>query len=112
VTGGIKNEVKLVLLGATMIVLTLCSTKFLRTEMVTDPESGLIVGKGYKRVDAYCTGCHTAAMITKHRATRTNWMGIVRRMQKIGEWTLDPDIETEIVDYLSINYPANHSNPN
>lgn len=78
--------------------IAVCETKF-------DSESGLIIDSGYKKVNAYCIGCHTAQMITKQRKNRMEWQITLRKMQKIaGRWTLKATTEKIILDYLSKNY--------
>ncbi len=76
---------------------------------ILDQKTGLIIAKGYKIVDAYCIGCHTGKRIIEYRGERGSWSQIIKKMQKIGQWQLDKDIERQILDYLSKNYLLNSS---
>lgn len=82
----------------------------LAAELRLDPETGLIIDKGYKTVNAYCIGCHKGRMIRDHGATREDWVTTVRKMQTLGRWTFTPSTENLVVDYLSKHYPNNSSN--
>lgn len=55
-------------------------------------------------VQAHCTGCHSAALITQNRLTRQGWLDTIRWMQeKQGLWPLGEQ-ETQILDYLEKYY--------
>ena len=55
-------------------------------------------------VQAHCTGCHSAALITQNRLTRQGWLDTIRWMQeKQGLWPLGEQ-ETVILDYLEKYY--------
>lgn len=55
-------------------------------------------------VQAHCTGCHSAALITQNRLTRQGWLDTIRWMQdKQGLWPLG-DQEEVILDYLEKYY--------
>jgi hypothetical protein len=82
----------------------------LAAELRLDPETGLIIDKGYKTVNAYCIGCHKGRMIREHGATREDWLRTVKKMQSLGRWTFTPSTESLVVDYLSKHYPDNSSN--
>lgn len=75
------------------------------SEIRLDPETGLIVDPGYKKVEAYCIGCHTGKMIIEHRGNRKEWQTTLQKMQKIaGRWTLEAGTKKIILNYLSKNY--------
>lgn len=55
-------------------------------------------------VQAHCTSCHSAALITQNRLTRQGWLDTIRWMQdKQGLWSLGEQ-ETAILDYLEKYY--------
>jgi hypothetical protein len=71
-----------------------------------DDATGLIVNPGWEQVRANCGGCHSHALVTAQRADRKTWLDIIRWMQATQNlWQLQPDIETQILDYLAANYP-------
>jgi len=71
-----------------------------------DEASGLIVNPGWEQVRANCGGCHSHALVTAQRADRKTWLDIIRWMQATQNlWQLQPDVETQILDYLAANYP-------
>lgn len=72
----------------------------------TDPDSGLIVAPGWEVVKTNCTVCHSAKFITWQRGDRDTWLSMIRWMQQTqGLWQFTPDMEGQILDYLSANYP-------
>ena len=69
-----------------------------------DPDTGLVIARGYEQVTAQCTVCHSARLITQNRADRQGWLRMIRWMQQTqGLWPLG-DAEAEILDYLADNY--------
>lgn len=71
-----------------------------------DPASGLIKNPGWEQVRAHCGGCHSHALVTSQRADRNTWLEIIRWMQETQNlWQFQPQIETQILDYLAANYP-------
>lgn len=71
-----------------------------------DEASGLIVNPGWEQVRANCGGCHSHALVTAQRADRKTWLDIIRWMQATQNlWQLQPEVETQILDYLAANYP-------
>ncbi len=96
------------LLNITVAVLTtvVVSTQTCSAEPPPiDPDTGLIIDKGFKTVDAYCVGCHTGKKIREHHATREGWQATILKMQQTGEWKFDAATEKLVLDYLSNNYP-------
>jgi hypothetical protein len=70
-----------------------------------DRETGLIVARGFETVKENCTECHSAKLITQNRMDREAWLETIRWMQEeqgLGE--LKPEVEKEILDYLSTHY--------
>jgi hypothetical protein len=71
-----------------------------------DEPTGLIVNPGWEQVRANCGGCHSHALVTSQRADRNTWLDIIRWMQKTQNlWQFEPQVEAQILDYLSENYP-------
>jgi hypothetical protein len=71
-----------------------------------DASTGLIINPGWEQVRANCGGCHSHALVTSQRADRNTWLEIVRWMQKTQNlWQFEPQVEAQILDYLSENYP-------
>lgn len=69
-----------------------------------DPQTGLVIDKGYELVKGQCTICHSARLITQAGKTRDGWVHSIRWMQRTqGLWDLGP-YESQILDYLSANY--------
>ena len=71
-----------------------------------DASSGLIKNPGWEQVRAHCGGCHSHALVTAQRADRNTWLEIIRWMQATQNlWQFQPEVETQILDYLAANYP-------
>jgi hypothetical protein len=71
-----------------------------------DAASGLIKKPGWEQVRAHCGGCHSHALVTAQRADRKTWLDIIRWMQATQNlWQFQPEVETQILDYLAANYP-------
>lgn len=66
--------------------------------------TGLAAGKGFEIVNATCTACHSAKLVTQNRATREGWQDMIRWMQRTqGLWELGEN-EPIILDYLAEHY--------
>ena len=71
-----------------------------------DAASGLKKNPGWEQVRAHCGGCHSHALVTGQRADRNTWLDIIRWMQATQNlWQFEPQVETQILDYLAANYP-------
>jgi hypothetical protein len=71
-----------------------------------DPETGLILGKGFDEVKANCTVCHSAKFIILQKGDRDTWLQMIRWMQATqGLWNFDEKTENTILTYLATNYP-------
>lgn len=71
-----------------------------------DASTGLIMNPGWEQVRANCGGCHSHALVTSQRADRNTWLDTIRWMQKTQNlWQFEPQVEAQILDYLSENYP-------
>jgi hypothetical protein len=70
----------------------------------SDPPAALVQAPGVAVVEANCTGCHSAALITGSRATREGWLTMIRWMQDTqGLWPLGAN-EDVILNYLAETY--------
>lgn len=73
----------------------------------TDPDTGLVMLPGWQSVASQCTGCHSAALVRQNRGTRAHWLSIIRWMQATqGLWEFPSELESELLDYLSVAYGA------
>ena len=89
---------------AAALVAALTVAQAIATDKTVDPQTGLVIDKGYAIVKQYCTACHSARLITQAGKTHAGWIDSIRWMQKTqGLWPLEP-YENEILDYLSTNY--------
>ena len=71
-----------------------------------DATTGLIKNPGWEQVSAHCGGCHSHALVTGQRADRNTWLDIIRWMQATQNlWQFQPEVETQILDYLAASYP-------
>ena len=88
-----------------MLTLLLLSPVLALAEDIDD-KSGLIKNPGWEHVRAHCGGCHSHALVTSQRADRKTWQEIIRWMQDTQNlWQFQPEVETQILDYLAANYP-------
>lgn len=86
------------------IVLLLLIPPLLQAEKM-DPQTGLIIDKGFETVKKLCTVCHSAKLIVQNRATRQGWVDTIRWMQQTqGLQQLDQNTEQEILGYLAKHY--------
>ncbi len=70
-----------------------------------DPETGLIIAKGFEEVKENCTVCHSASFILLQKGDRQTWKEMVVWMQETqGLWQFDPKTEDLILTYLATNY--------
>lgn len=71
----------------------------------TDPETGLIIAEGWRSVAGTCLECHSAQIITQNAGNKAVWRSRIRWMQSSqGLRDLEPELEVNILDYLSQNY--------
>ena len=71
-----------------------------------DPETGMIVARGFETAKNNCTVCHSARTFINRGYTREVWLEQIRWMQDTqGLWEFDPETEELILDYLETNYP-------
>ena len=71
-----------------------------------DPVSGMIIDEHWQTTKAMCSVCHSPKLFTNYGATRETWASLIDWMQaKQGLWPLAPEIEDQILTYLSKNYP-------
>ena len=75
------------------------------TPREVDAATGLVIAPGWLHVRAHCGGCHSHALVTAQRGDRDTWLGIIRWMQQTQNlWELQPDVESEMLDYLATAY--------
>ncbi len=66
--------------------------------------TGLVYDENFNLINATCTPCHSAKLITQNRATREGWIDMIRWMQATqGLGDLGKN-EPAIVQYLSEHY--------
>jgi len=71
----------------------------------TDDYTGLLMTSGWEQVRANCIRCHSAQLITQNSGSREVWKSRIVWMQETqGLSQLNPDVESEILDYLATNY--------
>lgn len=71
-----------------------------------DATTGLKIAPGWEQVRIHCGGCHSHALVTGQRADRQMWLEMIRWMQETQNlWQFDATTESQILDYLAINYP-------
>ncbi|MEX2469888.1 MAG: hypothetical protein WD396_09045 [Pseudohongiellaceae bacterium] len=75
------------------------------TAQETDPDTGLIVGTGWREVAGTCTECHSPLLITQNAGNKAVWRSRIRWMQETqGLQILPGELEETILDYLSTHY--------
>nr|WP_298415710.1 hypothetical protein [uncultured Halomonas sp.] len=71
----------------------------------TDPATGFVIDEGWQVVNANCTACHSAKLVTQNSGSRHRWEYLIRWMQKTqGLWQFQPEMENTILDYLAKHY--------
>jgi cytochrome c5 len=66
---------------------------------------GLAAGAGRELVEASCTSCHNARVITNSSGyTRAHWNELIATMVELA-----PEAENPILDYLAEHYPPSHN---
>lgn len=75
------------------------------TAQQADRVTGLIKENGWQVVQANCTVCHSAQIITQNSGSRAVWKSRIVWMQETqGLGELSSDAENTILDYLVMNY--------
>ena len=70
-----------------------------------DPDTGLVVGPGWRDVVSTCTECHSPLLITQNAGNRAVWRSRIRWMQETqGLRLLPANLEETILDYLTTHY--------
>ncbi|MGI9249756.1 MAG: hypothetical protein ACR2PR_00930 [Pseudohongiellaceae bacterium] len=71
-----------------------------------DQATGLIIAEGWQDVQANCTECHSALLITQNSGSRAVWESRLLWMRETqGMDELGVTLENRILDYLATNYP-------
>lgn len=85
--------------------LALSLSSLAATAQQADRVTGLAMEPGWQLVQANCTSCHTAQLITQNSGSRAVWLSRIRWMQDTqGLPELETGVETTILDYLETNY--------
>ncbi len=89
----------------------ICATALLalaqapRAAEETDRVTGLTLEGDWQLVQANCTECHSALLITQNAGSRGIWQIRIATMRNThGMDELDADIEARILDYLAEHY--------
>ncbi|NPA81269.1 MAG: hypothetical protein GXO31_01540 [Epsilonproteobacteria bacterium] len=70
-----------------------------------DPETNLVMDKGFYAVVENCLTCHPSNLITEKHRSKEDWLKVIKWMQTdFGLWELDKDTKKSILDYLGKNY--------
>ena len=76
----------------------------------TDRVSSLALNGDWQFVQANCTECHSALLITQNSGNRSVWQSRIAWMQETqGMDELDVEVEDRILDYLAENYGPRQS---
>jgi len=71
-----------------------------------EEESVLPEGEGRSETFAYCTACHSTAIIRRSGFSRAQWDGLMDWMsERHGMNELEGELRTQIVDYLASHFP-------
>ena len=74
-----------------------------------DRVSGLVREGDWQLLQANCTECHSALLITQNSGNRAIWRIRIARMREIhGMDALDAAVEEQILDYLAAHYGPRH----
>jgi len=75
-----------------------------------DPVTTLVLEDGWELVQANCTKCHSARLITQNSGSREVWKSRITWMQQTYELhELETAVEETILNYLASNYPQKES---
>ena len=96
---------------APLLTLSLCALALLglvqtpRAAEETDRVTGLAAEGDWQLVQANCTECHSALLITQNSGSRGVWQIRIATMREThGMDALDIETETRILDYLAEHY--------
>ena len=88
-----------------LLLVTVFLFQAVSTAQQTERITGLIQEDGWQVVQANCTACHTAQIITQNSGSRTVWKSRLVWMQDTqGLGELSSDTENAILDYLVTHY--------
>lgn len=92
-------------LRLTALVATLALLSPTQAAEETDRVTGLALEGDWQLVQANCTECHSALLITQNAGSRGIWQIRIATMRNThGMDTLDPEIEDRILNYLAEHY--------
>lgn len=93
-------------LSLSVLLTTILFAPALAQDGQPDPLTGLKMIGDWQLVRSQCIACHSAKLITQQRASRGQWLAMIRWMQKSQNlWAFEPDVEQRIIAYLAENYP-------
>lgn len=70
-----------------------------------DEITGLIKSGDWQLVRNNCTACHSAKIITQQSGSATQWLTLIRWMQREQNlWQFEEGTENRIISYLAKNY--------
>ena len=96
--------------GLTFILALLTLAQPPQAAQQTDRVTGLARNGDWQLVQANCTECHSALLITQNSGNRGVWQSRIAWMQETqGMAHLDPDVEERILAYLEENYGPRQS---
>ena len=76
----------------------------------SDRVTGLARNGDWQLVQANCTECHSALLITQNSGNRSAWQSRISWMQETqGMDELEPEVENRILDYLAKHYGPRQS---
>ena len=70
----------------------------------TDRVTGLKIDEDWELLQANCTRCHSAQLITQNNGTRAVWQSRLNWMRTQGLEQFQDGIDDRIIDYLARNY--------
>jgi hypothetical protein len=95
----------LIVTAGLTVLLILAVTLSVSSAQQTDNITGLLQEEGWQTVQANCTACHSALIITQNSGSREVWKSRIVWMQETqGLELLAIEVENTILDYLAINY--------
>ncbi len=101
---------KLHLISITLITVVATMCLLQSNAQSVDSVSGLIQAEGWETVEATCTECHSALLITQNSGSRSVWKSRIVWMQDSqGLRQLQSAEEAVILSYLETNYGPKES---
>ncbi len=97
-------------IAAAAALATLVFARFSGAAEQSGPANGFVEDGDWQLVQANCTECHSALLITQNAGNRAVWRSRLLRMrQNHGMDELDSAVEARILDYLTAHYGPRNS---